>query len=77
MRDAIAKMAAAMVLGLFCTAATAQAYPSKPVRVVVAFSAGGAVDLVARIAGQKLTEMLGQSFVVDYKLGANGLIGGA
>jgi tripartite-type tricarboxylate transporter receptor subunit TctC len=77
MRNAIARLAAVMVMCMFCTAVGAQAYPSKPVRVVVAFSAGGAVDLVARIAGQKLTEMLGQSFVVDYKLGANGLIGGA
>ena len=77
MHKAIGKMAAAMAMGVLCTATAAQVYPSKPVRVIVAFSAGGAVDLVARIAGQKLTEALGQSFVVDYKLGANGLIGGA
>ena len=52
------------------------AFPSKPVRMIVAFSAGGAVDLIARIAGQRLTDVLGQPFLVDYKLGANGIIGG-
>jgi tripartite-type tricarboxylate transporter receptor subunit TctC len=56
-------------------AASAQAYPAKPVKVMVAFAAGGPIDLVARPVSQKLGEALGQSFIVDYKPGANGIIG--
>ncbi len=70
------KWISALALVLCSSAALSQTYPSKPVRIIVAFSAGGAVDLIGRMAGQKLTEALGQPFVVDYKLGANGIIGG-
>ncbi|WP_418131111.1 tripartite tricarboxylate transporter substrate binding protein [Variovorax sp. 375MFSha3.1] len=59
----------------FCTAATAQTYPSKPVRVIVAFTAGGTTDILARAATQKLSEKLGQSFIIDNKPGAGGNIG--
>ena len=51
------------------------AYPTKPVRVIVATSASGGTDYVARIMGQKLTETLGQSIVIDNRPGATGLIG--
>jgi tripartite-type tricarboxylate transporter receptor subunit TctC len=47
-----------------------QAYPTKPVRIVVGYSAGGAVDIVARTLGQSLATSLGQAFVVDNKPGA-------
>ncbi len=53
----------------------AQSYPSKPVRVVVAFTAGGTTDLLARVVAQQLTERLKQSFVIDNKPGAGGNIG--
>jgi tripartite-type tricarboxylate transporter receptor subunit TctC len=56
-------------------AAHAQAFPSKPLRLVVPFAAGSATDTVARIYGQKLAELLGQSVVVDNRAGANGVIG--
>ncbi len=58
--------------------AQAQAkYPAKPVRVIVPFPAGGTTDIVARLVLQKLGELVGQSFIVDNKAGANGMIGTA
>ena len=50
-------------------------YPSKPVRVIVAFTAGGTTDIIARAVGQKLSERLKQSFVIDNKPGGGGNIG--
>src|SRR4030095_9090337 len=50
-------------------------YPSKPVRIVVSFSAGGPTDTVARIMGARMGELLGQQFVVENKTGAGGNIG--
>lgn len=58
-------------------AAMAQAYPSKPVRIVVAYPPGGATDVIARKLAQKLTEQTGQSFFVENKAGATGTIGTA
>ncbi len=52
----------------------AQTYPIKPVRLVVAFGAGGSVDLLARIVGQKLGEAWGQAVIVDNRAGAGGNI---
>ena len=53
----------------------ARAYPSRPVRVVVPYSPGGSSDAVARLLGQKLSETLGQQFVIDNRAGAAGSIG--
>ncbi len=55
--------------------AAAQAWPSKPVRVVVAFTAGGTTDILARGVGQQLADKLKQSFVIDNKPGAGGNTG--
>jgi tripartite-type tricarboxylate transporter receptor subunit TctC len=59
----------------FPTAATAQAWPSKPIRMIVPFPPGGATDFMARIVGQKLSERLGQSVPIDNRSGANGILG--
>src|SRR5215213_547956 len=55
--------------------ATAQSYPSKPVRFVVPYAAGGATDLIARTIGEKLSASLGQPFVIDNRPGAATLLG--
>ena len=55
--------------------AKAEDYPSRPVRIVVSFSAGGPTDIVGRVIAQKLSELLGQQFFVENKVGAGGNIG--
>jgi tripartite-type tricarboxylate transporter receptor subunit TctC len=67
---------AGATLALIASAgATAQDYPSKPVRIIVPFAPGGGTDMFARIIGQKLGESLGANFVVDNRLGAAGIVG--
>ena len=53
----------------------AQTFPSKPITIVVPASSGGAIDLAARLIGQKMTESWGQSVVIENKAGATGIIG--
>jgi tripartite-type tricarboxylate transporter receptor subunit TctC len=65
----------AAALAVFVTAAHAQSYPAKPVRLIVPYAAGGPLDDAARIVGQRLTEIWGQAVVVDNRGGAGGSIG--
>lgn len=71
----ISKWIAAAGAMLVATGATAQSFPTKPVRIIVPFSPGGATDIVTRILAQKLTEAWRQTIVVDNRAGAGGNIG--
>jgi tripartite-type tricarboxylate transporter receptor subunit TctC len=65
----------AIALPAVSRVAKAQAYPTRPVRIIVAAAAGGATDITARLIGQLLTERLGQSFFVENRPGGNNNIG--
>jgi tripartite-type tricarboxylate transporter receptor subunit TctC len=69
--------AAALSALAFAPAALAQApaYPTKPIRLIVPFPAGGGVDFMGRIVGQELTKRLGQQIAIDNRAGANGIVG--
>jgi tripartite-type tricarboxylate transporter receptor subunit TctC len=64
-----------LVLGIFSGVAAAQAYPSRPVTIIVPFAAGGPTDIIARITGEYFSKTLGQQFVVENVAGAGGTTG--
>ena len=74
-RRRILAAAATLALGAIALPAGAQAWPDKPIRIVVGFAPGGFTDVLARLLGQKLTERLGQSVIVENKPGAAGTLG--
>ena len=71
----IMRMCACLVCAASAAGALAQAYPSKPVRVVVSFPPGAGVDIVARTVMPRLADALGQQFVIDNRAGASGNLG--
>ncbi len=64
-----------IALSLSCGTASAQAWPAKPVRIIVPYTPGGTGDMLGRLVAQKLTESMKQAFVVENIVGASGLIG--
>jgi tripartite-type tricarboxylate transporter receptor subunit TctC len=71
-----AVMLGALALQAMPTQTPAQAFPTKPMRVTVGFTAGGPADTMARVVARKLTELAGQSVIVDNRAGANGFLAG-
>jgi len=67
----------AVTLLAFCAAAFAQAYPTRPVKIIVGFAPGSATDILARLVADQFTKSMGQPFVVDNKPGAGGSLGAA
>ena len=68
-------LACALTTASVCTALHAQNFPSKPIRIVVPFAAGGPSDITARNIAPRMTELLGASIIIDNRGGANGMIG--
>ena len=75
MTRAIVRAAVAVLLATLSATALAQAYPTKPIRVIVPFAPGGTSDVLARLFGPKLHESMGQPVIVENRPGASGNIG--
>src|SRR6201991_4200593 len=69
------RSAAVAVIAATPFAARAQAYPSKPIRLILPFPPGGPTDIVGRLTGQKLGELVGQQVIADSRPGASGNVG--
>ncbi len=72
---ALTAILSGLMLSFPCTPAEAQDYPTRPIRLIVPFAAGGGNDIAGRITAEKLSEALGQQVVVDNRAGAGGIIG--
>ena len=70
-------LAVALAMGLAASAAVAQDYPSRPVKILVGFGPGGLGDIVTRSVAQKLSAQMGQPFVIENMPGAGGITAAA
>jgi tripartite-type tricarboxylate transporter receptor subunit TctC len=75
MKRLLAAACGALLMLFTALGHAADAYPDRPIKIIVPFAAGGTSDILARAIGQKLTERLGQSVIVDNRVGASGNIG--
>ena len=75
MKNLARTILAAALCAVSLSAAHAQSYPNKPVKLIVPFAPGGFTDVVARILGQRLSTAMGQQFVIENKAGAGSIIG--
>src|SRR6476620_9856263 len=66
---------AVLLAALVASPAQAQSYPTRPIRLIVPFAAGGAVDVLARLLGGKLSDQVGQPVIVEHRPGAGGTLG--
>src|SRR5262252_10722269 len=69
------KISGLVALCVMPPAASAQDYPSKPIRLVVPFPPGGPNDIIGRVLGQKMQDLLGQLIIIDNRAGAGGTLG--
>src|SRR5262245_46288026 len=74
-RNFLKLAAGAAALPVVSGIAAAQTYPTRPVRVICPFPAGGQIDIIARLLGQWLSERFGQQFIIDNRSGAGGNVG--
>lgn len=77
MKPGLARISLAILFAALPLAAAAQTYPTKPIRIIAPYPAGGTSDIIARTLGQKLTEAWRQQTVIDNRAGVNGSIGAA
>jgi tripartite-type tricarboxylate transporter receptor subunit TctC len=71
----ISRIIVLLAVTMYATSASAQTYPAKPIRLIAPFTAGGPVDISARILAQKMTESWGQQVIIENRAGASGTIG--